>query len=65
MGFVCSCRRSFVLGKTIGMAIVKEHLAEEGGELRIYQNDGNQPVYFKATVKKPPFYDPEGEKLHC
>ena len=64
-GFVCSCRRSFTLGQTIGMAIVKEHLAKEGGELQIYQNDSNQPLYFKATVKKPPFYDPEGEKLHA
>ncbi|MGD8562740.1 MAG: 2Fe-2S iron-sulfur cluster-binding protein [Desulfarculaceae bacterium] len=62
-GFVCTCRHSQTLGRTIGMALVKQHLAKEGGALNIYQNDSNQPQKYQATVVPTPFYDPQGQRL--
>ena len=62
-GFVCTCRTSQTLDKTIGLALVKDDLSAVGTELDIYQNDKNQPLRFKAKVVKAPFYDPEGERL--
>lgn len=63
LGFVCTCRKSATLGKTIGMALVRERLAKPEGRLNIYQNDSNEPLRFEAAVTTMPFYDPEGERL--
>jgi sarcosine oxidase subunit alpha len=61
-GFVCTCRKSQTLNKTIGIALVTDHLTEVGGSINIYQNDKNTPLRFTATVVKPHFYDPKGER---
>lgn len=63
MGYVCSSRFSRTLGRSIGMALVTQNLAKQGGQLKIYQNDSNKPLRFTATVVPTPFYDPEGNRL--
>jgi sarcosine oxidase subunit alpha len=61
-GFVCTCRKSLTLNKIIGIALISSHLAEVGKAIDIYQNDKNTPLRFTATVVKPHFYDPKGER---
>lgn len=63
VGFVCTSRFSKTLGQSIGMALVRQDLAREGGRLNIYQNDSNRPLRYTATVAPTPFYDPEGNRL--
>jgi len=62
-GFVCTCRFSTSLDASIGLALVRSHLAEEGGSLKIYQNEGRGRKLFRATVVSTPFYDPQGIRL--
>jgi sarcosine oxidase subunit alpha len=63
VGFVCTSRFSKTMGQSIGMALVRQDLAKEGGQLNIYQNDSNETIRFTATVVPTPFYDPEGKRL--
>lgn len=63
MGYVCSSRFSRTLEQSIGMALVTQKLAKQGGQINIYKNDSNKPLRFTATVVPTPFYDPEGNRL--
>jgi len=63
VGHLCSSRYSPTLRQSIAMALVVEELAQEGTRLNIYQNDHNDPMWYKATVVKMPFYDPQGKRL--
>ncbi|MDE2875798.1 MAG: 2Fe-2S iron-sulfur cluster-binding protein [Gemmatimonadota bacterium] len=63
-GYVCTTRRSDVLGWQYGMALVHEGVAVHGGRLLIRQEElPGRPESCTATVVPPPFYDPEGTKL--
>lgn len=61
-GHVCTARYSFSLEKSIGLALVEEPLARVGTRLEIFQDDWGKER-LAATVVKPPFYDPAGERL--
>ena len=58
-GRVTSVRRSAELGKVIGLAIVPNGLAVEGGRFDVQVNGRAVPM----TVHLGAFYDPEGEKV--
>lgn len=58
-GRVTSARWSDHLGRSIGMAWVPPHLAEEGAEIALKVNDSVE----RAHVRLRPFFDPEGERL--
>ena len=62
-GYVCTCRFSTTLNKTIGMALVKIPVGTTGTSLNIYQNDGHEPIRITANVVSMPFYDPKGHRL--
>jgi len=63
-GYVTSARFSSVLGRTIGLALVEEHLVKPGTLLNIFQeNMGEQRL--RATVVGIPFYDPDGIRLRA
>ena len=63
-GYVCTTRRSEVLGWRYGMALVREGVAVRGGRLLIRQEEKpGRAELCTATVVPPPFYDPEGRKL--
>ena len=63
-GYVCTTRRSEVLGWRYGMALVREGVAVGGGGLLIRQEEKpGRAELCTATVVAPPFYDPEGRKL--
>jgi sarcosine oxidase subunit alpha len=62
-GYVCTCRYSPALDKIIGLALVREHLAAPGTELTLYQNLAGRAQRFTARAVRPPFYDPDGERL--
>ncbi len=70
-GYVCTCRYSYSLKVTIGMALVEDELAAENTRLGIYTNDGfageampDSGEYMKyARVVPMPFYDPEGKRM--
>ena len=58
-GRVTSVRRSAELGKVIGLAIVPNDLAVDGGRFDVQVNGRAVPM----TVRLGPFYDPAGEKV--
>jgi sarcosine oxidase subunit alpha len=58
-GRVTSVRRSATLGKVIGLAIVPNELAVDGGRFFVQVN--GRPV--GMTVRLGPFFDPAGERL--
>jgi 4-methylaminobutanoate oxidase (formaldehyde-forming) len=58
-GRVTSVRRSAELGKVIGLAIVPNELAVEGGRFGVRVEGRTMPM----TVHLGPFYDPAGEKV--
>ena len=58
-GRVTSVRRSAELGKVIGLAIVPNDLAVDGGRFDVQVNGRAVPM----TVHLGPFYDPAGEKV--
>jgi len=61
-GHVCTARYSFVLGESIGLALVHSDLAHTGNHLKIFEdNMGEKRLY--ATIVPTPFYDPEGKRL--
>jgi sarcosine oxidase subunit alpha len=61
-GYVCTARYSYVLNKSIGLALVEDHLHEKGTRLTIFEEDmGERRLY--ARVTQTPFYDPHGERL--
>jgi sarcosine oxidase subunit alpha len=61
-GYVCTARYSFTLNKSIGLALVEDHLTEIGTRLSIFEEDmGAHRLY--ARVAPTPFYDPQGERL--
>jgi sarcosine oxidase subunit alpha len=57
-GRVTSCRRSEVLGRTVGLAWVPPRVAQDGAEFGISSNG----TTLRATVATSPFYDPEGDR---
>jgi sarcosine oxidase subunit alpha len=60
LGYVTSVRYSPILGKTIGLALVKPDPGlTPGGKITLQHNQ--KPV--QARVVKPPFYDPIGERM--
>jgi sarcosine oxidase subunit alpha len=61
-GYVCTARYSVALKEPVGLALVEDELAVEGGRLAIYE-DGCKGRLIYAKVVKKPFYDPEGERL--
>ncbi len=61
-GFVCSSRHSVTLDKTVGLALVRDHLAQEGNRLDVFQYERSEKR-LAVTVTKPPFYDPQGKRL--
>jgi len=61
-GFVCTARYSFTLKESIGLALVEDSLADPGTILKLYE-PGARDERIKASVVKPPFYDPEGLRL--
>jgi glycine cleavage system aminomethyltransferase T len=58
-GRVTSVRRSEELGKIIGLAIVPNELAVEGGRFDVQVNGKPAPM----TVHLGAFYDPASEKV--
>ena len=58
-GRVTSVRRSEELGKVIGLAIIPNELAVDGGRFDVQVNGQPAPM----TVHLGAFYDPEGEKV--
>ena len=63
-GYVCTTRRSEVLGWQYGMALVREGVAVKGDRIHIRQEETpGRDESFTATVVPPPFYDPEGRRL--
>jgi len=58
-GRITSIAYSSVLGKTIGLAMVKPALAPVGTKLSFRQNDGSMVT---ASVCETPFYDKGGER---
>lgn len=58
-GRVTSVRRSEELGAVIGLAVVPAELARDGARFDV-QVDG-RPV--PMTVRRAPFFDPDGERL--
>jgi sarcosine oxidase subunit alpha len=61
-GHVCTGRYSLTLKKSIGLALVEDHLSELRTRLAIFEEGmGKNRLY--ARVVSTPFYDPEGERL--
>ncbi len=66
VGYVCTTRRSEVLGWQYGMALVREGHAVRGDRIRIREDGGRGGrATWSATVVDPPFYDPAGERLRA
>ena len=59
-GRVTSVAYSPAINKVIGLAYINPEDAVEGQEINIRANNS---AILHATVKKPPFYDPKGERL--
>ena len=62
-GFVCTTRFSETLGGQYGLALVEDRLAERGTTVNLYESRAGRPVWSKATVGSPHFYDPKGKRL--
>jgi sarcosine oxidase subunit alpha len=61
-GYVCTARKSVVLEKPVGMALVASELSQVGSRLEIFEDEcGSQRLY--ARVVPMPFYDPEGKRM--
>lgn len=61
-GWVCICRYSHALGRTVGMALVDEPLAQDNTLLQIFEDDcGGKLV--AARVVPMPFYDFDGTRM--
>jgi sarcosine oxidase subunit alpha len=61
-GYVGTARKSFTIGKAVGMALVESPLSEIGMRLAIYEDECNGRLLY-ATVVSMPFYDPEGRRM--
>jgi sarcosine oxidase subunit alpha len=61
-GYVCTARRSFTLGRAVGMALVESELAAESARLEVFE-DECQGKRLSARVVPMPFYDPEGHRM--
>ncbi len=62
IGNICSCRKSEILGKAFGMALVDESLCDIGSKLEFFEDGMDINDRILATVCKTPFYDPKGLK---
>ena len=61
-GYVCTARKSFTLGRAVGMALVEGPLAATGTRLSIYEDEcGGHLIHARVTAM--PFYDPEGGRM--
>jgi 4-methylaminobutanoate oxidase (formaldehyde-forming) len=58
-GRVTSARYSEELGKVIGLAVIPNELAQEGGGFDVQVDGRRVPM----TVHLGPFFDPAGERL--
>ena len=61
-GYVCTARKSVVLEKAVGMALVESQLSEIGSRLEIFEDECGDRRLF-ARVVPMPFYDPEGKRM--
>ena len=61
-GYVCTARYSFTLKESVGLALVEDGLSDPGTVVKIYE-PGAGDSRIRASVVKPPFYDPEGARL--
>lgn len=61
-GFVCTARKSFILNKAVGMALVESPLSELGTRIDIIEDDADGRRLY-AKVVPMPFYDPEGKRM--
>ena len=61
-GHVCTVRFSQTLGRTIGLALVQDHLSQEGTRLFVF-TEKSDDERLGAVVTGTPFYDPEGKRL--
>jgi sarcosine oxidase subunit alpha len=61
-GYVATMRRSFTLGRAVGMALVEAELAKTGSRLDIFE-DGCEGRLLTAYVVDMPFYDPSGARM--
>jgi sarcosine oxidase subunit alpha len=61
-GYVCTARKSAVLEKAVGMALVESQLSEIGSRLEIFEDECGDRRLF-ARVVPMPFYDPEGKRM--
>ncbi len=62
-GHVTSCRLSYALQRTVGLAFVEDKYSAEGSKLEIWHEGLESKEPLIATVTKPPFYDPKGDRL--
>ncbi len=61
-GHVCTARYSFILRKSIALALVESSLATPDTRVSVFEpNSGGKRI--QATVVSTPFYDPEGKRL--
>ena len=60
LGYVTSCRYSQTLEATIGLALTEARPEFAPGGKLILAGEG---VETEASIVKPPFYDPKGERL--
>jgi glycine cleavage system aminomethyltransferase T len=58
-GRVTSIARRTTLGRPVGLAFVRPHLAAPGSKVQIHVGDGS---YVTAEVAPTPFYDPESAR---
>ena len=66
VGYVCTTRRSEVLGWQYGMALVREGVAVRGGRIQMRQEEtAGRGISCTATVIPTPFYDPGGRRLRA
>jgi sarcosine oxidase, subunit alpha len=59
-GFIGSSHLSPILGHGVAMAMVENGRARHGEQVRVF----SQGQYWTATITKPVFYDPAGERLN-
>ena len=62
-GHVTSCRFSHSLDRTIGLAFVEDKCSAVGSKLEMWNEGMESKEPLIATVIKPPFYDPKGNRL--
>jgi sarcosine oxidase subunit alpha len=65
VGYACTTRFSDTLGWQYGMALLEDTYAVQGKQIEFFQDLGQGPRRYVATVVPPHFYDPQGERLRA